>query len=464
MHFIGIGGIGVSALARAFLHWGWRVSGSDSTASEITDDLKRTGIQVYIGNHARPAAATSCDLIIYSLAVRPDNPQLIEARRLGIKTQSYPEALGEITKRYFAITVSGSHGKSTTAAILALITARAGFDPTVILGTKLKEFGNSNFRPGKSSYLILEADEWARAFLHYFPTIAIVTNIDREHLDTYKNLSGVKRAFAQYAARLPKEGYLILNKHDNNSRFLTQKTQSCVVYFGIKTDSKPFTYSREYASSQARIKRGGRRWPLQIPGIHNQINAEAAWQAAKLLGVKKSIAREALSRYRGAWRRMEQLKIKNLRFKINGGPKTSNLNPSALIYSDYAHHPTEIKATLAAFREKHPNKKLLVIYQPHQIDRLTKLFNDFVHAFDLADELWLLPTYQVAGREYRGRMKTSKELAEKIDRAKYFPSFASVIQRLQNKKNLNRRCIIFMGAGDIDTRMREFFTRVAGKL
>ena len=190
IHFIGIGGIGVSALAQYYLAKGEQVSGSDLASSEITELLKRKGAKIIIDQNAKNITK-NIDLVIYSPAVKEDNPELKEAKNLGIKCLSYPEVLGELTKKYFTIAITGTHGKSTTTAMVALLLIKAGFDPTVIVGTKLKEFNNSNFRMGKSKYLIIEACEHEESFLNYWPKAAVITNIEKDHLDYYKNLNNI---------------------------------------------------------------------------------------------------------------------------------------------------------------------------------------------------------------------------------------------------------------------------------
>jgi UDP-N-acetylmuramate--alanine ligase len=417
VHFIGIGGIGVSALARAFLHRGYKVSGSDAAPSELLDELRREGIKIFASHSARNITP-ACGLVIYSLAVRKENPELKRAISLGVPTQSYPEALGEFARDYYTIAISGSHGKSTTTALVSLMAIAAGMDPTVIIGTKLREFRGKNFRSGKSDFLIIEADEWQRAFLNYRPDIAAITNTDAEHLDTYKNFADVRKTFARYAAQVSHAGALILNKRDKSSKALARAASAPVVYFSLPR----------------------KRWVLRVSGIHNQLNAEAAWMIGKTLGVSRTVAARAFGSYQGAWRRMERLPIRGM-----------------TAYSDYAHHPTEIKATIQAMKERYPKKKLLIIYQPHQIERLTKLFKDFTHAFSGADALYLVPTYQVAGREYAGKKKTSEDLARTVSGARYFRDCAHAFRALATLPDLKSHIVVFMGAGDIDAAMRRYF-------
>ena len=435
VHFIGIGGIGVSALTRYFLSQGAKVSGSDLAESEIINELRKEGMSIVIG-HSDRNLMPGTELVIYSPAVRGNNPEIIAARELGIPIQSYPVALGELTRKYYTIAVSGSHGKSTTTALISLILVEAGLDPTVIIGTKLKEFGpstgsgyttGSNFRIGKSKYLVIEADEWDKSFLHYRPQVIVLTNIDKEHLDTYKNFRGVVHGFKKYAEKLPEGGYFVANFGDKNIRRIARSVR--------KRGVTVVFYNRGKF----------RKHPLQIPGGHNQLNAEAAWQCAKIFGINKAVANKTFKSYQGAWRRLEQL-------------PTSNLPPLTSVYSDYAHHPTEIKATLSALRERHKKAKLICVFQPHQQDRLTRLFQDFIYAFDEADKVVILPIYKVAGREEE-KGKDSFALAQKIREHKestfYAPDLENALKVIKQELT-DGGVVVFMSAGDLDSQVRQF--------
>lgn len=431
IHFIGIGGIGISALARYFLAKKWQVSGSDLTPSEITDELQTEGARIFIG-HSAAHISPDAQVVVYSAAIRPDNSEYKEAKSLNVPLMSYAEALGDLTKQFITIAVSGAHGKSTTTALLSLMLIKAGLDPTVIVGTRLKEFKGKNFRLGKSRYLIIEADEWNRSFWHYHPAIAVITNVDKEHLDTYQSLRGVVSAFNHYLKNLSAGATAIVNTGDKNS-VLASRGCRC----------KLVAYNKEGRLPES--------WPLKIPGHFNQLNAEAAWQAAKILGVKKSVAQKAVAKYTGSWRRMEKLGLPTLLSKGE--------NLRGIFYSDYAHHPSEIRATIKALKEKHPNKKLLVVFQPHQAERLTNLFDDFVNCFDGADELVLFPTYEVAGRELNHQIKTAHDLYQKIrssqdlnvEKVVYLPKFDEVFKLIQGQ------VVVFMGAGNIDKEARKHF-------
>ncbi|PIR02613.1 MAG: UDP-N-acetylmuramate--L-alanine ligase, partial [Candidatus Nealsonbacteria bacterium CG11_big_fil_rev_8_21_14_0_20_37_68] len=280
VHFIGIGGIGVSALAQYYLEKGHQVSGSDLNSSEITEFLRVKGARIYIGPQLARTVLANIDLVIYSPAVQKNNPELMAAKKLGIKCQSYPEALGELTKKYFTIAVSGTHGKSTTTAMIALILIRAGLDPTVIVGTKLKEFKNSNCRVGKSNYLVIEADEHFASFLNYWPKIIVLTNIEADHLDYYKNLQNLLKTFKEYISHSSKDGVLIFNKNDKNILEITKN------YIG---DTYGFSGKQNEAKKIKNI--------LKIPGEHNVYNALAALTLARVLKIPDKVTYKTLSEY-----------------------------------------------------------------------------------------------------------------------------------------------------------------------
>src|SRR3989344_3710964 len=419
IHFIGIGGIGVSALAQYYLKKGHKVSGSDLASSEITDFLKKKGVTIMIGNNANHIKK-DFDLVIYSPAVKHNNPELLQAKNYNIKAISYPEALGELTKEYYTIAVSGSHGKSTTTAMVSLILIKAGIDPTVIIGTKLKEFGGlalsasegSNFRMGKSKYLVIEACEYDGSFLNYQPNIIVVTNVDKEHMDYFKTFSNVKKTFKNFIKKLPKDGYLVFNSDDPNVP-------------NIKN-------SIGYSINQKEAK----KIRLQIPGAHNVSNALAALSVARILGVKDAISLKSLSEYRGSWRRFEIIKTK---------PYT--------IISDYGHHPNEVLATLKAAREKYPNKKLWLIFQPHHYQRTYYLFKDFINVFRKAniDHIIITDIYDVAGRETKAiNTKVNSELlVKKIARNHVQYMNMSEAETYVKEHIKSGEVLIIMGAGNI---------------
>ncbi|MFA4998948.1 MAG: UDP-N-acetylmuramate--L-alanine ligase [Candidatus Paceibacterota bacterium] len=424
IHFIGIGGIGVSALAKYYLEKGHKITGSDLTPSEITKDLKEKGVRIFIGPHDSKNTQKNVDLVIYSPAVQSTNPEFKEAKRRNIKMNSYPEALGELTKNHYTIAITGTHGKSTTTCMMGLLLARAGLDPTVIVGTKLKEFGNSNYRGGKSQYLVIEACEHFESFLNYWPKIIILTSVEADHLDYYKNLGNVLRGFKRFISNLPKDGILIANRDDKNIRKILSSVPKL----------KTYKYSLKQPETR-KLKRY-----LSVPGEHNISNALAALTVARILKVTDDISYKALSEYKGSWRRFEEKTIKIW-------------NKNLKLISDYGHHPTEVKVTLKAAREKYLNKKIWCVFQPHQYQRTYYLFKDFVKVFKESpvDKLIITDIYDVAGRETPELKKkvSSEKLVKATNRKNViYLQREKVLDYL--KENLaDQEVLIVMGAGDI---------------
>lgn len=448
IHFIGIGGIGISALAQYYLAQGDEVFGSDLCESETIELLRKKGAHINIGPHKPKNVPDSVDLVIHTPAVRPDNPELKQSKA---KILSYPEALGELTKKYFTIAISGMHGKSTITAMLALIMEKAGIDPTVIMGTKLKEFGNTNFRKGNSQYLLIEADEYAASFLNYWPKIIVISNIEEEHLDYYKNFENICKAFKEFISHLPADGKLIINADDKRLQSL------------ISSGSEFFSQNIiKYGFGQKEAKKI--KEILQVPGDHNVSNALAALAVARVLQIPDNTIFKALSEYQGAWRRFEILDAELC--GINRGTARK-----ITIVSDYGHHPTEIKATLKAARERWPEKKIWLVYQPHQYERTYYFFDKFAEVFghSLVDKIILLPVYDVAGRENAqtkqkaNSQKLTQAVIEKMNRKKqdkeiiYIESFNKAKQHIE--KNIKGGEIVFiMGAGDIYNLFKMFST------
>ncbi len=466
VHFIGIGGIGTSALARWFLYHGYKVSGWDTPSSLISytvHGLDKEGVKISITSKPMPIPRDA-KLVIYNVAHR-DNPQLKKAQSMGIPVKSYAEALGDVARKYKTIAIAGAHGKSTSTALLSLALIKSGFDPTVIVGTKLKEFGNRNFRNGKGRYLILEADEYHKSFLNYSPSAAMITNIDKEHLDFYKNLSEIKRVFLRFIGSIKPRGILVLNKDDHNLFSLKDK----IGKIAKKNHLRVFWYGARVNPGLARrVQRS-----LKISGDHNISNSLGVYTLAKELGAKDKDIFKALTSYCGAWRRMEykgKFKIQKSNIKID-------------VYDDYAHHPTEVRAALSGIAQRWPSSALICVFQPHQAQRLKLLFKEFITAFDDADILILLDIYKVVGRDGMSHNIDSSKLAQaisahlrqaknrkKMSRAGfirlkeviYVPYSANVVNRLKSilsRPNIIQResafglsqsaIMVMMGAGDI---------------
>jgi len=438
--FVGIGGIGASALAKLLQSQGKEVAGSDKYASEITDDLRKQEIKVYIG-HKENNLDKDTDLVIYSAAVKEDVPERKKATKLGIPQLSYPEALGLISRNKYTIAISGTHGKSTTTALLGLILTEAGLDPTVIVGSKVGSFKYGNLQIGKSNYFIIEACEWRAHMLELRPQIIILNNIEEDHLDYYKNLKNIKEAFKEYVGRLPKTGLLIVNADDSNSLEAAKSAGGSVVTCGI--DNQKVDCRATNIKTENKLQKFNLIWrnknlgafSLGIPGKFNIYNALAASACALKLGIKPEIIRKTLADFKGIWRRFEKVG------EYNG----------ALIFSDYGHHPTAIRNTLKAAREFYPNKRIVLVYQPHHFDRTKRLFEEFTRAFDAADLVILNEIYDVPGRETIKNI-SSKDLARELKKRKIKAIFTRNLK--ETRKTLlnnieHNDLVLIMGAGDI---------------
>lgn len=425
VHFIGIGGIGVSAIARMMLAEGKEVSGSDISASPITEELQNLGAKIFFG-HSAENVGNGVDLVVYTPAVNDDNPELQKAKELNIPTLSYPEVLGLVFKDKYTVAVSGAHGKTTTTAMIGKILIDAGFEPTIIVGSLLKDsnppssrfhrdYGGrgSNFVAGKSKYFVVEACEYKKSFLNLEPKIIIITNIDNDHLDYYGSLENIKKAFSEFAAKLGEDGYLVCDSEDEKLTKVVKNTKAKII-----------NYTKVAAD-----------FNLKIPGAHNIKNAQAAMSVAEILKIDKSLATNSLNNFSGTWRR----------FEYKGETKNG-----ALVYDDYGHHPTEIKATLKGVREFFGDKKIWCVFQPHLYSRTKMLLEDFGKSFKNADEVLLADIY--AAREPKDKSINSKILAKKImtngGQAVYFDSFEKITNFLK-EKNKNGDMIITMGAGDV---------------
>lgn len=419
VHFIGIGGIGVSYLAQWYLKQGIRVTGSNFSEEPILKILRKKGAKIKVG-HAN-YLPDDTELVIYTQAVAKNNLEMKVARARGIPLKSHPGVVGELTKKKYTIAVCGAHGKSTTTSMASLLLIKAGLDPTVFVGTILKEFGGTNCKVGKSKYLVLEADEWKGTFWHYHPDIIIWTTIDREHLDFYRNFAGVRRGFIKFLKNLKGGGIIIANGDDPTIRKLVKASKK-----------KHYFYSLENTDAK-KVKN-----VLRVPGEHNVSNALAVLTLAKILRIPMRTALTAIGNYRGAWRRFEY------KGSLKGAP----------VYDDYGHHPTEIRATLNALHSKFASRRIICVYQPHQFQRTKYLFKDFSEAFRNADLLVLLNIYSVAGREKKTITPgvSSTKLAQAIRKngtpTVYKSGVGDAARFLQLVAQPND-VILIMGAGDI---------------
>jgi len=427
LYCVGIGGIGVSSLAQYYLAQGWRVAGSDAKESDTTRQLAALGARIVIGTD--PAQAAAADLVVHTTAVDVTHPEVAAARAADVTVQDYPAALGALTRDHYTIVIAGTAGKSTTTAMVALILMAAGedYDPTVIIGTKLRELNWANFRLGRSRYLVIEADEYKGAFWHYHPAVAVVLNVDADHLDFYHDIDDIMSSFRRFLGNVAAGGTIILNGRDAHARALGE---------GLTGDHQVVMYDDRQAAHRA----------LQVPGVHNQSNAEAAARAAAAAGVPAEVIERALAAFTGTWRRFERV--------------------AEGIYSDYAHHPAKIEAAIEAAREMFPapEHKIVVVFQPDGKHRLNSLFERFATAFEQADETYIVPTVLKLGRE-RDEGRGSEELVATIQQPNvhFAPSveeaYAQVAPQVRCGQPGDKTIAIFMGSGDIDKRLRALLDR-----
>jgi UDP-N-acetylmuramate--alanine ligase len=430
VHIVGIGGIGTSAVAKWWLDREAKVSGSDLVKSDITDEVAKAGATVKIG-HFTENLPREADLLIYSAAIPATNPERVAAQELGVVELSYSEFLGALAKEKKTIAVSGTNGKSTTTAMIAKILIEADYDPTVILGTKSPDLNNSNLRIGKSDWLVIEACEHMANMLHIIPNIAVITNIEEDHLDFYRDLDHITQTFQKWIDQMGVCGKTILNTTDKNS--MTLNTTDPALF---KVDDR--TIDKGVQSFDV----AGVPVELTIPGTFNAQNAAAALTAAHLAGVQDDHALSSLKSFKGTWRRFEHI----------GKWKKAD------IYSDYAHHPTAVQGSIAAFKEFFPNRRLVIVFQPHQHSRTHELFDEFAESFTEADVVIMNKIYEVAGRTEE-KFESSQDLVDAITlhghknvmHAKDLQDAQKQLEELVQPNDI----IVIMGAGNIDSLARE---------
>jgi UDP-N-acetylmuramate--alanine ligase len=379
IHFVGIGGIGMSGIAELLLNLGYRVTGSDLRDSQITRRLSRLGGTIFQGHEA--SQVTGADVVVTSSAVVAENPEVIQARQAGIPVIPRAEMLSELMRLKYSIAVAGSHGKTTTTSIIAAILAAGGLDPTVVIGGKLRSI-DTNALLGQGEFIVAEADESDGSFLKMSPTIAVVTNIDREHLNFYPDLPAIQESFLRFLDRIPFYGRSVLCLDDEPVQGLIPQLQKPFVTYGLSTqaDFQARHVTFEGLTSRFHVICHGENLgeiALNLPGQHNVYNALASIAVGMELEIPFEVMHRALETLAGVERRME---VKGERGGI-------------LVVDDYGHHPTEIKATLRAARESWPDRRKVVVFQPHRHSRTASLFDEFTRAFYQSDVLMVLPIY-----------------------------------------------------------------------
>lgn len=439
IYMIGIGGTSMSGIAEILHNWNFNVSGSDVANSEAVQILNKRGIKVNIGHNI--ADVKNADVVVYSAAIKADDPEMVEAHKLNIPTIERADFLGEITRAFKdTICISGTHGKTTTTSMISLCFIKALTDPSVQVGAYLKPL-DGNYRVGNSEHFILEACEYVESFLKFSPKAEIILNIDNDHLDYFKTFDNIKKAFIKYVKLLPNDGVLVINGDDKNCLDLPNYTDADIITYGIENTNVNF-----YASNINFNNDGFASFDvyhnnelldtfqLSVPGKHNVLNALACIAICLKYNLDLNTIKSALYEFTGAHRRFE--------FK-------GKVNNIASVYDDYGHHPTEIVATAKSLMNKKYNESW-VVFQPHTYSRTKNLLNDFAEALMNFDHIIVLDIY--AAREKNTYNISSKDLVNKIielgKQAVYIPDFDDCVSYI--KENINENDIVLtLGAGTV---------------
>jgi len=437
IHFVGIGGIGMSGIAEVLLNLGYTISGSDLRATPITQRLARMGARVFEGHAARQVDGAK--VVVVSSAVDSSNPEFQEARTLGIPVIPRGELLAELMRLKFGIAVAGSHGKTTTTTMIATVLSHAELDPTVVVGGRVSTFGGSNARVGKSDFLVVESDESDRSFLKLAPIVAIVTNIDLEHLDHYSSLEDIQDAFVQFINKVPFYGAAIVCLDDANLQQVLPRLERRILTYGVSAQSDLRVSSWEFAglSSLFRLNFRGRdlgEFRLHVPGFHNILNGTAAVATALELEVDLEKIRQGVEAYEGVERRLQ------MKGTVDG----------IAVIDDYAHHPTEIRATLEALRVA-KYERIHVLFQPHRYSRTQQLMDDFAGAFNLAHSVQVAPIYAASEKPIEG--VSAERLVERMREfghrgAQVAEDLGSAVEELLRTAQRGD-AIVTMGAGNV---------------
>jgi UDP-N-acetylmuramate--alanine ligase len=422
-YFIGLKGVGMTALAQVLQSRGIEVLGSDIKEKFFTDEvLEKLNIKVIEGFNKKNIPNGQVDLVISSVAyleAEVNNPEVAEAKRRSLPILTYPQVLGMLFQEKYGLAVAGTHGKSTITAMLGVILEKAGLDPTVIVGTRVIQW-QSNARVGNSRYLVAEADEYCNNFLHYSPQALILTSLEYDHPDFFKDFREYQETFQQLIRKIPPDGFIVANGQDKQVKEVLQQAKCQVIEYGLPREE---------------IK-------LKVPGQHNLLNASAAMTVAQKLGVETEIIKNALADFQGTSRRFE----------------TKGEKGGILLIDDYAHHPTEIEATLKTVKELEPQRKIWAVFQPHTFSRTEALLEDFGSAFDQADQVIILDIYGSA-REKSGSVH-ARDLVKEIkksfrrDASKNFRKVKYISTIEETGEYLKKQCqpgqvVLTMGAGDV---------------
>jgi UDP-N-acetylmuramate--alanine ligase len=447
IHFVGIGGIGMSGIAEVLHNMGYEVSGSDAKASEVTGRLEALGIRVFVGHRAKQVAGA--DVVVRSSAVTMDNPEIVGAKQRLTPVIPRAEMLAELMRLKYGVAVAGTHGKTTTTSMVATVLAKGGLDPTMVIGGRLKSLG-SNARLGQGDFLVAEADESDGSFLRLSPTIAVVTTVDEEHLDYYRDLEHIQETFLEFINKVPFYGSAVLCLDQENIQALLPRVEKRFVTYGLKgqADLMARDITLKAMRSEFTVLRqqqviGSLR--LQVPGLHNVYNALAAVAVGLELEIPFPVIREALEEFTGVDRR----------FQVKGTIR------DILVVDDYGHHPAEIRATLAAAKEGF-DRRVVVLFQPHRYTRTQKLLQEFFTAFNQADVLLVTEIYAAGEAVIPG--VSGRQIAEGVGQhghrdVTFVPDkrklAAAVLPRL-----VPGDLVLTLGAGDITKVADELLERL----
>ncbi|MBI4442814.1 MAG: UDP-N-acetylmuramate--L-alanine ligase [Acidobacteria bacterium] len=436
VHFVGIGGSGMSGIAEVLLNLQYHVSGSDMKLSAVTERLERLGARIWEGHH--PSHVEGAEAVVISSAVKPDNPEVVEAHRLQIPVIPRGEMLAELMRLKFGIAIAGSHGKTTTTSMVAAVLAEANLDPTFVVGGKLNSLGSSA-RLGKGDFMVVESDESDRSFLHLAPIVAAITSIDREHLDCYGSLEELRRAYTEFANKVPFYGAAIVCRDDANIRIILPELRRRVITYGMDEGADLVAEEVFCGAFQSKFNlkfrgKGLGNFTLRVPGRHNVLNATAAAAVGLELKIELETIRRALASFGGVERR----------FQVRGAVE------DITVVDDYGHHPTEIRATLEAARDCGYRRRI-VVFQPHRYSRTALLLEDFANCFAVCEHVFVMDIYAASEPPMEGI--TSQRLVERMHAAgQQNAEYAADVENLMTKLLAIARpgdVILTLGAGNV---------------
>jgi UDP-N-acetylmuramate--alanine ligase len=440
VHFIGIGGIGMCGLAEYLLVKGYKVTGSDSTRTFITERLERKGAKVSYG-HSADNIRKGVNLVVYTSAVKKDNPEYKKALSLKINTIKRAVLLGELVNGLNLIAVSGTHGKTSTTSMIANILINSGIDPTVFVGGNLDVLGGASYRIGKGKWAVVEADEYDRSFLTLKPHVIVVNNIELDHIDIYKNEKSLKTAFKSFLSNLKQEGTIVANFDDKNVKELIDPIDEVVIDFGIKGTNK--ISNVKMSATKTTFKLNDFKVELGIPGYHNVYNASASI-CATIFAAKSANIFRSLKEFKGVKRRLE-LKYDKRNIKI---------------YDDYGHHPSEVLSSLKSLKDI-DKKRLIVVFQPHTYTRTKQFYKEFAKSLSAADKVYLLPVY--AAREKAIKGVSSKLIYNLIKKDKCLVENENSMYTDLKKTLKKGDRVVFQGAGDVTNMCDKFIKGINTK-